>query len=74
MRAAPLDVLCQFVINTWNKVDLNNVVKSFKKCAISNSMDGIEDCLLWEGTSNSDEHENNWDPYGEELNDIGKEL
>ena len=32
MRADPLDVSCQFVINAWNKVDLNTVVKSFKKC------------------------------------------
>ena len=57
-NASPLDVLCQFVINAWNKVNLNTVVKSFEKCGISNSMDGTEDCLLWEGTSDSDEHEN----------------
>ena len=29
---------------------------------------------LLKGTSDSDEHENDWDPYGEELNDIGEEL
>ena len=68
MPAAPLDVLCRFVINAWNKVNLNTVVKLFLKCGISNSMDGTE------GTSDLDDHENDWDPYGEELNDIGEEL
>ena len=62
------------MINAWNKVDLNTVVKSFKKCGISNSMDGTGNCLLWEGTSDSDEHENDWDPYGVELNHIEAEL
>ena len=50
--------LVALVINAWNKVDLNTVIKSFKKCGISNSMDGTGNCLLWEGTSDSDEHEN----------------
>ena len=54
-------------------MDLNTVVKSFKKCGISNSMDGTEECLLWEGTSDPDEHENDWDPYGVELHDILEE-
>ena len=44
--------------------------KSVENCGISNSMDGTEDYLLWEVTSDSDEHENDWNPYGEELNDI----
>ena len=77
MRAVPLDVLCQFVINAWDKVDLNTVVKSFKKCGISNLLDGTEDCLLWEDKSDSDDSQtsqHDWDPYGEELDDIAEEL
>ena len=31
-----------------DKIDLNIVVKSFKKCSISNSIDGTEDSLLLE--------------------------
>jgi len=47
MRAPPLDILCNFVIKAWDKIKVETVVKSFKKCGISNSMDGTEDDLLW---------------------------
>ena len=37
-------------------------------------MHGTEDCVLWKSKSDSDESQNDWDPYGEELNYIAKEL
>ncbi|KAG7154701.1 Pogo transposable element-like 72 [Homarus americanus] len=48
MRAPELDVLCDFVIKAWNDINVETVIKSFKKCGISNSMDGMEDDMLWE--------------------------
>lgn len=48
MRAPQLDVLCQFVIKAWNDIDAQTVIKSFKKCGISNSLDGMEDDYLWQ--------------------------
>lgn len=48
MRAPPLDVLCDFVVKSWESVRVETVIKSFKKCGISNSMGGEEDDLLWQ--------------------------
>jgi hypothetical protein len=36
-----LDVLCDFVIKSWEKVKVETVIKSFKKCDISNDMRGM---------------------------------
>uniref|UniRef100_A0A5S6QGU9 DDE-1 domain-containing protein n=1 Tax=Trichuris muris TaxID=70415 RepID=A0A5S6QGU9_TRIMR len=57
MRAPPLEILCQFIINAWSKIKKETVIKSFKKCSISNALDGTEDDELWD----SDEYEGNSD-------------
>jgi hypothetical protein len=48
MLAASLDVLCDFVIKSWEKVILETVIKSFKKCGVSKAMDGTKQDLLWD--------------------------
>ena len=48
MRAPSLAILCEFVIRSWDAVAVKSVIKSFKKCGISNSLDGQEDDMLWE--------------------------
>ena len=48
MHAASLDVLCEFVIKAWDNVKKEGVVRSFKKCGISNAMDGTDGELLHE--------------------------
>ena len=71
MRAASLDVLCEFVIKAWGNVKKESVVKSFKKCGISNAMDGTEDELLYESEDEAevDSPDSDWDPYDETVND-----
>ena len=48
LRAPTLDTLAQWVLDSWNAIQTPIVVKSFKKCCISNAMDGTEDDMLWE--------------------------
>ena len=43
--------------------------KSFKKCIISNSLDGMEDYILWQGDDDTIERENDGDDASED--DIG---
>ena len=33
---------------TWKAIPESNIEKSFKKCCISNALDGSEDDVLWE--------------------------
>ncbi|KAK3892696.1 hypothetical protein Pcinc_003488 [Petrolisthes cinctipes] len=55
MRAPSLDVLCGFMVKAWEQVTEDSVIKSFKKCGLSNSMDEMEDDLLWQDSEDDDE-------------------
>jgi hypothetical protein len=64
MCAASLDVLCDFMIKSWEKIKVETVIKSFKKCCISNAMDGKEDDLLCDtDEAETDSPDAEWDPY-----------
>ena len=43
-----LPTLCQWVKESWDAIDKEIIINAFKKCSISNSMDGTEDEKLWE--------------------------
>ena len=66
MRAARLDVLCEFMIKALGNVK-KEIVKSFFKCGISKAMDGTEDELLYESEDENeaevDSPDSDWDPY-----------
>ena len=53
--------VCEWVNKSWENVWSWIIVKSFKKCGISNVLDGTQDNVLFEhsdinsGTSSSDE-------------------
>ena len=48
LRPPALDTLAQWVLDSWNDIEPSIVIKSFKKCCISNAMNGTEDDMLWE--------------------------
>ena len=50
MRAASLPTVRSWVLDAWRSLPAEMVARSFKKCGISNSMDGTEDEILWEET------------------------
>ena len=40
------DVICKWILEAWNEIPIDMVKKSFKKCGISNALDGTEDDLI----------------------------
>ena len=50
----PLPTVVQWVKNAWDSIDSKIIKKSFKKCCISNNMDGTEDDRLWEDKDDED--------------------
>ena len=48
MRKVELQDICQWSIDAWSELNTQLIVKTFKKCCISNSMDGTEDNIVWE--------------------------
>ena len=40
--------LCEWILQAWNEVSSESIINGFKKCCVSNAMDGSEDDVLWE--------------------------
>lgn len=60
MRHASLEEMCKWIVTAWNEIKPELIIKSFKKCGISNKLDGTEDDDLWlsdDEDSGSDEGE-----------------
>jgi len=38
-----------YIITVWQRVAPDVTVKGFKKCCISNAVDGTDDDMLWNG-------------------------
>lgn len=55
IRAASLSTLVEWVVDAWQELSPEIIVKSFKKCCISNKLDGSEDDILWEEEKGDDE-------------------
>lgn len=77
MKRPTITEVCTWVKNSWEKIKQETIVKSFKKCGISNAMDGTEDDFVFEesederGSENilmSDSNESSYD----ELNNVEK--
>ena len=48
--------VCEWVKNSWQRVKSETIVKSLKKCGISNTLDGSEDNILYEESDASSEN------------------
>lgn len=48
IRHASLGQLANWIATAWNKIPDETVITAFKKCCISNTMDGSEDDALWD--------------------------
>ena len=44
--------IAHWVARAWEKIPGAMIEKSFKKCCISNALDGTDDDLLWEESDN----------------------
>lgn len=51
MKRPGISKVCQWIKTLWDAVKEDIVMKSFKKCGISNALDGKEDDLISEDSS-----------------------
>ena len=47
LKRPELATVCQWIVDSWNKIPPDMVIRSFLKCGISNSIDGSEDDELF---------------------------
>lgn len=48
LKKPSLTLICEWILAAWTLISNDLVVKSFKKCCISNSLDGNEDSATWD--------------------------
>lgn len=53
-RPPPLPLFLTWIKQSWDKITPDIIRKSFKKCGLSNAMDGTEDDLLFQSDDDSD--------------------
>ncbi|CAG8700628.1 38369_t:CDS:1 [Gigaspora margarita] len=73
LKHADLNTVCHWVLNTWEDISEDIIIRSFKKYSISNYMSGSEDYLIYESDEdseeeNSDENDNDSDENNEDSN------
>jgi len=51
IRKVELPQICQWIYEAWEDIPNELVRKSFRKCCITNAMDGTEDDQMWEDDS-----------------------
>ena len=68
LKKPSIQLLGQWIITAWGKIKSESIVKGFKKCCVSNNMDGSEDDILWKDYSRyeSDSSTSSEDELGEE--------
>ena len=44
---------CNWVLKAWQEISLDIIVHAFKKCSISNALDGTEDDILFKSDDDS---------------------
>ena len=51
IRKVKLDEICRWISDTWDDVLTEMIPKLFRKCCITNALDGTEDEEIWEEDS-----------------------
>ena len=55
-RAAP-HIVAHWVLAAWKSIEAPMIVTSFRKCCISNSLNGSKDDVLWNAEDDDDDEE-----------------
>ena len=50
-----MPTICQWIVDAWKELPIKTVVKGFKKCSISNMLDGAQEDILWMDDADNDD-------------------
>ena len=60
LKKPSITLWCEWIVKAWNEIDTAIINKAFKKCSISNALDGSEDSMINEDYSDD---ESDSDPF-----------
>ena len=46
MRAPSMEVYLKWIVDAWDQLSKDLIIKSFKGCGLANNLDGSEDCKI----------------------------
>lgn len=61
LKKPDITLIAQWVKQAWNEIPPEMIIKSFKKCCISNKLDGTEDDVVFQSEDTDDEYLKNTD-------------
>ena len=57
LKKLQYNLICKWILEVWKDIPSEMIIKSFKKCGISNALDGTEDDLLYSSDAEISEDE-----------------
>ena len=51
LKKSSITLWCEWIVKAWNEIDTAIINKAFKKCSISNALDGSGDSMIYEDYS-----------------------
>ena len=57
LKKPQYNLICKWILKVWKDIPSEMIIKSFKKCGISNALDGTEDDLLYSSDAEISEDE-----------------
>lgn len=75
IKKPSVSLMCEWILSSWHTISPDSIIKGFKKCCVSNALDGSEDDVLWaESDEQSDSDETNTGTGSSEVSsDIGED-
>ena len=70
VKAPSLTTMTSWVLDAWRGLPHKMVAHSFKKCGISNSINGTEDNILWEEDADPEQESENGDSEDNVYDDV----
>ena len=64
IKKAPPSTVAVWISRAWNRISEETVRKSFKKCCITNALDGSEDEMIWNDSEAEEDDETSSDESG----------
>lgn len=73
IQKPPVRLLCEWILHAWDAVSPKSIIHGFKKCCISNALDGSEDDVLWEEPAEPEDGSEDSDTEHSEAEDVCEE-
>lgn len=70
LKKPSVTLWCEWIVKAWNEIDSAIIIKSFKKCGISNALDGTEDDMLYHDDESDSDPFADLDDHDEQCEDM----